>query len=202
MTGTGPQPPPESRPDSPRTDAAPLAFTRTEFLRGAARAWLWTTLLLIVAWAISTGGIGVVSALFILPASVVALVIGAPGAYGLGRWLRRSPRVPVHLAVFAAYGALLSVVVTALYAVIVTTPATGLAALLESSWLLIVNTPVTAVGLAGAWYVTAKRARQADVGIAVGPARDDDPDAATEDALDQRYRIIDPDRRRRQRPRD
>ncbi|WP_114587840.1 hypothetical protein [Microbacterium arborescens] len=119
----------------------------------------------------------------------------------LGRWLRRSPHVPVHLAAFAAYGVLLSVVVTAIYALIVTAPTTGLAALLDSSWLLIVNTPVTAVGLAGAWFVTAKHARQADAGVVVAPAHDEDPDAATGDAPDERYRIIYPDRRRRQRPR-
>ncbi len=191
----------EHRPESPRTTSEPFAFTRSEFLRGAARAWFWTAMLLIAVWAISTGGIGVVSALFILPASVFALAIGAPGAYVLGRWLRRSPHVPVHLAAFAAYGVLLSVVVTAIYALIVTAPTTGLAALLDSSWLLIVNTPVTAVGLAGAWFVTAKHARQADAGVVVAPAHDQDPDAATGDAPDERYRIIYPDRRRRQRPR-
>ncbi|MFS0714706.1 hypothetical protein ABC195_12540 [Microbacterium sp. 2P01SA-2] len=186
---------------SPRTTAEPFAFTRSEFWSGAGRAWLWTAFLLIAVWAISTGGIGIVAALFILPASVVALAIGAPGAYVLGRLLRRSPHVPIHLAIFAAYGVLVSVVVTAAYSLVTMTPTTGLAAVLESSWLLIVNGPVTAIGLAGAWFVTAKRARRADAGAVSIAGRSEDPDAAAEDAFDERYRVIDPGRARRQRPR-
>lgn len=113
MTVIGPHPPPSPRRDSPRTDAEPLAFTRTEFLAGTARVWGATTLLLIVGWAVLTGGFSlVVGAVAILLVSVPAVVIGSPGAYALGRLLRRLPRVGAHLLAFSAYGALVGVVTT------------------------------------------------------------------------------------------
>lgn len=189
---------PQHVPDSPRTEAEPLAFTRAEFLRGAGRAWLRTTLLLIAAWTLATGGLGLIGIIYIVPASIVALVIGAPGAYAIGRRLRISSRVRVHVAAFAAYGALLAVLVTIGFILTAFTP--DLAALSASWWWLLVNAPVTAFGLANAWLATAKRAVPAlSVAPPIAPA---DSDAAAEDALADRYRVIDPDpRRRRQRPR-
>ena len=199
MTGADPQPSPASRRESPRTDAEPLAFTRTEFLAGAARAWGATTLLIIVAWAVLTGGFSViVGTVMIVLASVPAVALGSPGAYALGRLLRRSPRVGAHLFAFATYGALVGAITTA-----VAIPA--LIGDSEGGWLrstaLLVNVPLSAIGLASAWFITMRRALRLDAG-----GFDDDPptpdaDAAAEDTLDERYRIIDPGRRRRQRPR-
>ena len=82
MTGTDPEPPLASRRDSPRTDAEPLAFTRAEFLKGTARAWGATTLLLIVSWAVLTGGFSlvvgtvmIVIALLPLPGFLISLFL-------------------------------------------------------------------------------------------------------------------------------
>ncbi len=200
MTGTDPEPPLASRRDSPRTDAEPLAFTRAEFLKGAARAWGATTLLLIVSWAVVTGGFSlVVGTVMIVIASVPAVVIGSPGAYALGRFLRRSPRIGVHLIAFAAYGALVGVVTTA--GALITLMG-GSADGWAGSIALLVNVPLSAMGLAGAWFITARRALRLDSEGSGDGVPASDADAATEDALDERYRIIDPDRRRRQRPRD
>ncbi|MDD7930006.1 hypothetical protein PUW81_006215 [Microbacterium sp. NM3R9] len=194
MTTATPQPLAPS--GSPRTDDEPFAFTRAEFLRGAGRAWLRTTLLLIAVWATATIGVGIVATFVILPSSAVAIVVGAPGAYAIGRRLRTSSRVRLHVTAFAAYGALLAVVVTAGY--ILTTATADLAALSASWWMFLVNVPVTAFGLANAWFATAKRAVPAAFAPPTSPG---DADAAVEDDLDDRYRVIDPDPRRRQRPR-
>ena len=198
MTGADPQPSPASRRESPRTDAEPLAFTRTEFLAGTARAWGATTLLIIVAWAVLTGGFSVVvGTVMILLASVPAVALGSPGAYALGRLLRRSPRVGAHLIAFAAYGGLVGAITTAV-AVPALTGDSG------DGWVrstaLLVNVPLSAIGLASAWFITARRALRLDAeGFDAAPPA---PDAdAAEDALDDRYRIIDPGPRRRQRPR-
>ncbi|WP_323987549.1 hypothetical protein [Microbacterium plantarum] len=199
MTGAGPQQQRAPRRDSPRTDAEPLAFTRAEFLAGIARAWGATTLLLIVAWAVLTGGFSlVVGTVMILVVSVPAVVIGSPGAYALGRLLRRSPRVGAHLIAFTAYGALVGFATTAV----------ALPLLIGDSgdgWIesiaFLVNVPLSALGLAGAWFITMRRALRLDAEVFGDVVPTSNPDAATEDALDENYRIIYPDRRRRQRPR-
>ncbi|SDQ15709.1 hypothetical protein SAMN04487847_0643 [Microbacterium sp. cf332] len=195
----GPLPPPASRRDSPRTDAEPLAFTRTEFLAGTARAWGATTLLLVLAWAVLTGGFSlVVGTVVIVLASLPAVVIGSPGAYALGRLLRRSPRVGAHLFAFTAYGALVGVVTTAI-ALRAFTGDSG------DGWVgsiaFLVNVPLSAIGLAGAWFITMRRALRLDAAGFGEVAPTPDADAAAEDALDERYRVIDPGRRRPQRPR-
>jgi len=197
VTVIGPHLPPSPRRDSPRTDAEPLAFTRTEFLGGTARAWGTTTLLLIVGWAVLTGGFSlIVGTAAILLVSVPAVVIGSPGAYALGRLLRRLPRVGAHLLAFSAYGALVGVVTTT-----VTLPAvlgdSGGGWIAATAYL--VNVPLSAIGLAGAWFITMRRALRLDAEGFGDVVRTTDPDAATEDALDDRYRIIDPGQRRRQR---
>lgn len=189
---------PSSPSASPRTDLEPLAFTRTEFLAGAGRAWLWTTLLLIAAWAVLTGGWSlIVGTVTILLASIPALVVGAPGAYVLGRRLRRSPRVATHLVLFVVYGAVVGALTTMLVVPVAIGTSEGLSIVPLFS---LVNVPLSAIGVASAWFVTMRRALRADAA-----ARDDDADslptadadAAAEDALDERYRVIDP----RQRPR-
>ncbi|QLD13000.1 hypothetical protein [Microbacterium oleivorans] len=188
MTETG------APPASPRRADAPYAFTRTEFLGGVGRAWLATTLLLVAAWGVVTGGAGVFAIFVILPASAVALALGAPGAYALGRRLRSSPRAGVHVAAFASYGALVGSVTTVLFVLTITRDP-------NSSWLalglLLVNTPVSAIGVAGAWLRTAQQCPRVDAGPAGAPNRRGDPDAAVEDGIDERVRVIDP----RQRPR-
>lgn len=200
MTGAGPRPPRESRPDSPRTDAAPLAFTPSEFVAGAARAWAATTLLIITAWAVLTGGLSlIVGTVMIVMASVPAVVVGSPGAYLLGRFLRRIPRVGAHLMVFAGYGALVGAITTAVAVPVLIGDAGGTGV---SDTVFLVNVPLSAIGVAGAWFITMRRALRRDAGGLDERAPTPDADTATEDALDQRYRIIDPDRRRRQRPRD
>lgn len=179
---------------SPRTAEEPRAFTRTEFLRGTGRAWLWTTLLLVAAWTVVTRGTVVLAVAIILPASAVALVLGIPGAYALGRRLRSSSRTGVHVAAFAGYGAVLGSIMSALFVVLVSRDP-------GSAWLalamLLINAPVTAIGLAGAWLSTARQSLRADAAPDGAAPRARDADAAEEDALDDRVRVIDP----RQRPR-
>ncbi|GLJ78908.1 hypothetical protein [Microbacterium imperiale] len=190
---------PQHVPDSPRTEAEPLAFTRAEFLRGAGRAWLWTTLLLIAVWGVLSGGFTLtVGSVFILMASVPGLVVGAPGAYAIGRLLRRSPHVASHAIVFATYGAAIGATTT-LVAVPLMTGGSDLGS--AGAAFSLVNAPVSAVGVAVAWFATARQALRSDR-TGGDLATDRDADAAAEDALADRYRVIDPDpRRRRQRPR-
>lgn len=187
----------ESAPDparrSPRTDAAPLAFTRGEFLRGAVRAWATTSALLVAAWAVVTGGAGVVSIFVVVPASLVALVAGAPGAYALGRAMRRVPHVAAHVALFAAYGALVGGAMTLLCLQAVE----GFSSPPDISPLYLVNVPVSAAGVAAAWFFTARAALRKDSGMTTESQTVEDADARAEDALDERFRVIDP----RQRPR-
>lgn len=188
---------PQHVPDSPRTEAEPLAFTRTEFLRGAGRAWLWTTLLLIAVWGVLSGGFTLtVGSVFILLGSVPALVVGAPGAYAIGWLLRRSPHLAWHAIVFATYGAAIGATTT-LVAVPLMTGGSDLGS--AGAAFSLVNAPVSAVGVAAAWFATARQALRSD---RTGGDLAADSDAAAEDALADRYRVIDPDpRRRRQRPR-
>lgn len=179
---------------SPRTAEEPRAFTRSEFLRGTGRAWSWTTLLLLAAWTVVTRGAVVHTVVIILFASAVALAIGIPGAYALGRRLRSSSRTGVHLAAFAAYGAVLGSIMTALFVVLVSRDPAGARLALA---MLLVNVPVTALGLAGAWLSTARQSLRADTAPDGESPRARHLDAAEEDALDDRIRVIDP----RQRPR-
>lgn len=186
----------ESRPDAPRTDAEPLAFTRTEFLRGAGRAWLWTTLLLIAAWAVvSRGSSVIIGTVIILIWSVPALFVGACGAYVLGHALRRTPRIGLHLGAFAGYGALIGTATSmaAVFVLFGSSEGFGVSPLFS-----LVNVPLSAIGVAGAWFVTMRRALRADAaGFGDDGFTTPDVDAAVEDALDERHRVIDP----RQRPR-
>ena len=46
-----------------------------------------------------------------LPASLIALLIGAPGAFALGWTLRRIAEPRIHVVLFAAYGALFGTLV-------------------------------------------------------------------------------------------
>jgi len=177
--------------ETPRTDAEPLAFTRSEFLRGARRAWLTVTLLLVGVWILVTVGWGIVAAPVILVASLGALVVGSPGAYLLGRALRTNPHVGRHMALFAVYGGALGAAATA------TTVAVLGGHDPFAVLLYVVNVPVTALGVAWAWFATARRALRADAPGKQPTAGRRDPDARDEDALDDRYRLIDP----RQRPR-
>lgn len=184
------------RRESPRTDAEPLAFTYTEFVAGTVRAWVVTTLLLVVGWAILTGGMSLfVGTVMILIASLPAAAVGAPGAYAIGRLLRRSPRVSRHLAAFVGYGALVGTLTT-LVAMPVLLNIAALAS--ENRIFLMVNVPLSAIGVAVGWFVTMRRALRIDAGVIPRVAPSTDHDAAVEDELDERYRVIDP----RQRPRD
>lgn len=196
MTAGDSSPRPSSPSASPRTDLEPFAFTRTEFLAGAGRAWLWTTLLLIAAWAVLSGGLSlVVGSVMILVASIPAVVVGAPGAYALGRRLRRSPRVEKHLVLFVVYGAVVGALTTMLVGPVVTGTSEGFSIV---PLFALVNVPLSAISVASAWFVTMRKALRADAaGFGDGSVSARDVDAAVEDALEERYRVIDP----RQRPR-
>lgn len=88
---------------SPRTASEPMAFTTSEFVRGALSAW-WMFLVVLTAVHIWLGPIAFIVAWYAAPWSIGALVAGAPLAWALGRMLRRDPDVRVHFAAFLALG--------------------------------------------------------------------------------------------------
>lgn len=109
-----------------RTSALPMAFSAGEFIRGALLAWLVFMLLAPIMFMVAVAIIGapasvgdfLFSAVFIalmgaftiLPWAVGALAIGSPLAFLLGRSLRRTGRISVHLLLFTAFGLLLGLV--------------------------------------------------------------------------------------------
>lgn len=111
---------------SPRTADEPMAFTRSEFWRGAMRAWGAFLVLLLTLEVVASvitdltyraqTGVAHVYNLPLLPVlllmsllvggviSGLSLLIGIPIAYRVGRALRRERRMAVHLAVYSAFG--------------------------------------------------------------------------------------------------
>ncbi|GAB3609207.1 hypothetical protein GCM10027414_13320 [Humibacter ginsengiterrae] len=120
---------------SPRTADLPKAFTFGEFSRGALTAFLVFQPMgmvialvsgAIVPWglppgstsniwaaAVSSAAIGLIfGAVYGLPFSVAALLVGAPLAYLLGLSLRRVRADAVHLMAFALFGLVLGALTT------------------------------------------------------------------------------------------
>lgn len=159
---------------SPRTSTEPMAFTRTEFLGGALRAWLWAVALLIAAWTAIIFPGGMIAAIYVLPASVAALVVFVAPAWGLGRALRRVARVRTHVLSFAAFGGVIGAC-----AGLVFRASTGYSGPFFDGFLaffLAVNTVASAAAVALGWWGAARRALRPHT-----PSPD--PDAAAEDAL-------------------
>jgi hypothetical protein len=99
---------------SPRTDAAPMAFTAAEFFRGAIAAWLWFLALSMVVLLPFLSYMFWLSLWYTVPWSLGALAVGSPLAYGLGILLRRVTSVPTHLVAFTVLGAGIGAATTAL----------------------------------------------------------------------------------------
>ncbi|QEO15833.1 hypothetical protein FLP10_16450 [Agromyces intestinalis] len=124
----------------PRTPDEPMAFTFGEFTRGAFGAWGWFLLLAVPALLLYLGlsgssGLGALPLalifgwpLYVLPASIAALLAGAPPAWLLGWSLRRVGSASAHVVAFGVYGTVLGIAMTwATFAVL--WPSTSSAAL-------------------------------------------------------------------------
>lgn len=172
---------------SPRTPAEPMAFTRTEFLRGALSAWLWFLLLDLSVYGIIFFPTGAaVAAMFAVPWSAGAVVIFAFPAWLLGRALRRRAHVGVHVAAFAALGAVIGVITTATY-LFVAAGRPEIAFFDSPFWL--VNTAASAVAVALGW----RRGARAVLSPGARSSRRD-TDAEAEDVLADRARGARPGR--------
>lgn len=146
---------------SPRTDAAPMAFTAREFLRGAISAWGWFIVFSTVAHIPLAGYYFWLVLFFIVPWSLGALLVGSPLAYGLGWGMRGIPSVPVHAAMFALFGAVVAITTTALAVLL---PGLSLGGLSVANYAF----SITAVCVASAvavplgWWQSARRALRRD----------------------------------------
>ncbi|GAA3903079.1 hypothetical protein [Microbacterium invictum] len=161
----------------PRTAAEPMAFTQTEFLRGALSAWLWFLLLDISVYGIIFFPMGAaVAAMFAVPWSAAAVAVFAFPAWLLGRALRRRARVAVHVAAFAALGVVVGVITTATYLVV----ATGRLEIdsFFGSPLWVVNVAASAFAMVLGWRRGARAVLRPRA-----PSIRRDADAAAEDAL-------------------
>lgn len=146
---------------SPRTDAVPMAFTAGEFIRGALYAWLWFLLFSTLALVPIGGMMSWIALVYTGPWSVGALPLGSPLAYGLGRVLQHNPSVPLHIALFSAFGAFVGIVTTALA---VFAPWSGLYGSLNAGYTyMIVAVCVSAtIAVPLGWWQTARRALRRD----------------------------------------
>lgn len=118
---------------SPRTSGEPKAFTLAEFTRGALLAFLvFQPMGIVIAFvsgaivpmglpagsvsnvaqaSLNFGLIAVIfGAIIGLPCSIAALVVGAPGAYVLGRLVRRVRADGIHLLLFGLFGLVLGAI--------------------------------------------------------------------------------------------
>lgn len=96
---------------SPRTEAEPMAFTSWEFIRGAVTAW-WLFLPILAVLHLFLGLGSLIVVVNALPWSLGALIVFSPAAWLLGRMLRRTARVGIHLLAFAAIGAAIGAATT------------------------------------------------------------------------------------------
>ncbi len=162
---------------SVRSDTEPMAFTRGEFLRGAMSAWLWFLGLDIAAWMLiySPSG-GVVAAMYVIPWSVVGLIVFAAPAWWLARALRHTERPSRHMAAFAVLGAVVGVVVTALFFALSGLPFDPSAAVVY-----LVNTAAGAAAVTLGWRRGARKVLRPDA-----PCEPRDADAQVEDTLVER----------------
>ncbi|MCR2814606.1 hypothetical protein [Microbacterium jiangjiandongii] len=152
----------------PRTDLLPMAFTTAEFVRGAMAAWIGFIAFATCGYALVLQAFVVVAAVFYLPWSVGALIVGAPAAYLLGWSLRRIRPMIVHVLAFGALGAGIGLVATALF-LLVRGDGDG------GALYYLVNVALSAVCVPLGWYWTARRALRPRVGAI-------DHDAVAEDA--------------------
>jgi len=137
--------------ESPRTAQLPMAFTFAEFVRGAVAAWLAYLLLATVVYLGVLQGYVVVAAMFFVPISAVALVVGSFPAYLLGWSLRRVRPLLPHLVAFGLFGAAVGYAATALFLAV---HGDGVGGALY----YVVNVPVSAVAVAFGWHRAARRA--------------------------------------------
>ncbi len=146
---------------SPRTDAAPMAFTAGEFIRGALYAWLWFLLLSTLTFVPIAGPMSWIALVYTGPWSVGALILGSPLAYGLGRLLERSPSVLLHAALFTLFGALVGIVTTAFA---VSAPWSGLHGSLNPGYTIFIVAVCVSAAIAVplGWWQTATRALRRD----------------------------------------
>lgn len=161
---------------SPRTANEPMAFTRTEFWRGATSAWLWSLVLLLAPWAVFLNYYAVIAVVYVVPWSAGATLAFAAPAYALGCALRRMPRMLVHLTAFAVLGAVVGAATTGVLFLV--DPSLGQS---MGPMVMTVNVVGSALAVTVGWWRTARRALRADARPA--PAAPADPDAAAEDAL-------------------
>lgn len=171
-----------------------MAFTRDEFLRGAAWALGSFVMLLVVAEVVlvmvqevtrrvTSPGLAVSSNLGFLPimlgytvliggsVAAVCMLIGATPAYLLARSLRRVRSIAIHVAAFTAFGAVFGglcagTLYAALLALDGTTLTRSIAAIVPVA---AIGAAATAAACAIGWAMTARRAYRRDHanGIAV-----------------------------------
>lgn len=175
---------------SPRTPEEPMAFTRSEFWRGALSAWcvfvvLLTAALILLAVVQSSPSWGpplsmiAVYLMFGVPVgSIVAAivtVVAAPGAWLLGRGLVRCRRIPLHVAAYFAFGFVIGFLV-----LLVTTMSSGTEPLYALSHPDAWGMPVLGgLAVTGGWVWNLLRIRRYEA-----PRRPRfDPDAAYEDGV-------------------
>jgi len=170
--------------ESPRTDAEPMAFTPSEFLRGALAAWLWAMAIPSVAWLIMFFPAGWIGTIIIIPMAFLATAAFALPAWLLGWALRAERRSWVHGSAFSTFGVLVGAAATALYFVW----GNGDLALPTSAFAYGVNALCGAGAVFLGWRHAVRRA------LGVSPRRGKAPtaaviDAATEDELAERLRL-------------
>jgi uncharacterized protein YacL len=111
---------------SPRTAAEPMAFSRSDFRRGAFASWICFMVLLIVALvvpAILNSGLPwgppwTMIALYLMfgvpiggVVSAIVVLVTAPALLRVSRRLAKTSRISVHVVVYASFGAILGLVI-------------------------------------------------------------------------------------------
>jgi ABC-type Fe3+ transport system permease subunit len=161
---------------SPRSASEPMAFSKDELWAGGSWAWLSFNVLLLLGMAIlalwsevasashGSTGIGIATVVIVLFYTVVVggavslgvMIIGLPGAWLVARGLRRVASVSSHVAVHGFLGAVLGVIVVAVYA-----SAFGRGRVLETFWtpLLPIMVTLTATSVLFGWWMASRRAR-------------------------------------------
>ncbi|HCJ48549.1 MAG TPA: hypothetical protein DHW40_04335 [Microbacterium sp.] len=154
-----------------------MAFTRTEFLRGAMGAWGWY-LLTVAALSVVWFPMLPIALLYATPVSFVAVLVWSPFAYVLGTLLRSVRRIVIHVVAFGLFGAVIGAVTMLVFIA-------AISGFDEVDWsgaaffAPYALTPALTVPFA--WWRTARRALRIDRDGPPVPRRD--PDAAAEDAV-------------------
>lgn len=169
----------------PRSKSEPMSFTRAEFRRGAVAAWCAFMILLsvvLIVVAIQQSGLPwgpplatiTLYLMFGLPVggviAAVITVVASPAAWVIGRALRRTRRVAVHLVAYVAFGAALGGT-TLLLSVLIASGDLHYALTSPIAWL----TPLMcALAVAGGWTWALRR---------IDRRPQQDTDAAHEDSV-------------------